>query len=128
MLGVVLLIPFLAGVEDFAEPSGLELRSMISVEPGMSARRLGKWYMLAVLMTGGAEVAVAVAIAVAVAPAVVVELSRRVRLLDGESGGAAALGLDCVVKRSRMDLLECLRFLSAGCGADICKRRGARLR
>jgi hypothetical protein len=136
MLGVTLLMPFLAEVEDFAgEPSGLELRSMISEEPGMSARRLGKWYMLAVLMTGG----VAVVVIEAVAPAVVgklspglavlevvsgaVELSRRVRLLEGESGGAVlVLGLDWVVKRSRMDLLECLRFLSAGCGADICIR------
>jgi hypothetical protein len=39
------------------------------------------------------------------------ELSRRVRLLEGDSGAAeASFGLDCVVKSSLMVLPECFRF------------------
>lgn len=47
------------------------------------------------------------------------ELSRRVRLLVGDSGAAeATLGLDCVVKSSLIVLPECFRFSAPGL-ADI---------
>lgn len=47
------------------------------------------------------------------------ELSRRVRLLEGDSGAAgASFGLVCVVKSSLMVLPECFRLSAPGL-ADI---------
>ena len=53
----------------------------------------------------------AVAGGVAMSALAAKELSRRVRLVVGDSGAAeATLGFECVVKRSWIVLAECLRF------------------
>lgn len=87
--------------------------STTSVLLGALARLLGKWYMSAVLMLPAvAEGPVASLLAVG-------ELSRRVRLVVGDSGVAAAtFGFDCVLKSSWMVLAECFRFSAPGL-ADI---------
>jgi hypothetical protein len=108
--------------------SGLEVMSTMSALLGMSARLLGKWYMLAVL-TAWREVVVVVVVRQALLAGELSrsgELSRRDRLVlvVGERGAAAcAFGFCWLVKSSVMVLPECFRFSEPGV-EDIGPREG----